>query len=137
MINKSRIVQTGRQYIGTPFVHQGRKPGIGLDCVGLISAIAKNNECYFEDQDCYNIQQWAGDKLLLEMEQNFTPLVNPENACILLIWFRRPHLPQHFAIYTDRDTIIHTEEATGRVVEVQFDERWAKRVHSIWKFKEV
>lgn len=136
-MNNSTIVETARRLVGTPFVSQGRLPGVGLDCAGILASVAKYNKLQFKDQLNYNVKQWTGDKLLSEVEQNFDPIARLENASILLIWFRRPTLPQHFAIYTEAGTIIHTTEATGKVVEVQYDERWIKRTHSIWKFKEI
>ncbi|MDD5585633.1 MAG: hypothetical protein PHY92_01580, partial [Alphaproteobacteria bacterium] len=31
-----RMIAAARACLGTPFHHQGRKPGVGLDCIGLI-----------------------------------------------------------------------------------------------------
>lgn len=36
MSNRSDFVSAARTCIGTPFRHRGRKPGIGLDCLGLL-----------------------------------------------------------------------------------------------------
>ena len=30
-----RIAAAARSYVGTPFVHHGRRPGVGLDCAGV------------------------------------------------------------------------------------------------------
>jgi hypothetical protein len=35
MIKRSEIVATARSYIGTPYHHMERQPGIALDCAGL------------------------------------------------------------------------------------------------------
>ncbi len=35
------LVSNAVSYIGTPFKHQGRKPGRGLDCAGLIVCAAQ------------------------------------------------------------------------------------------------
>jgi cell wall-associated NlpC family hydrolase len=135
-MKQREIIRTARQFIGTPFIPQGRKRGVGVDCIGLLSCVAQINNLKLQDKKNYLPQQWAGDKLLHEVQENFTPLANLENACILLIWFRRPCLPQHFAIYTDNKTIIHTTEDLKKVVEVNYDEQWIKRTHSIWRFRE-
>ena len=34
-VRKGDIVWAARSYIGTPFHHQGRLPGVGLDCMGV------------------------------------------------------------------------------------------------------
>ncbi|MBK8745664.1 MAG: peptidase P60, partial [Propionivibrio sp.] len=35
------ILAAARACIGTPFVHQGRIPGLALDCAGLVVAVAQ------------------------------------------------------------------------------------------------
>lgn len=35
MATRAEIVATARSFIGTPFHHQGRLPGVGLDCAGV------------------------------------------------------------------------------------------------------
>jgi cell wall-associated NlpC family hydrolase len=40
MANRRDIFETARGFHGTRFRHQGRLPGIGLDCVGVVSKTA-------------------------------------------------------------------------------------------------
>ena len=47
---RSRIVATAREYLLTPFHHQGRKKGVGIDCVGLIACVG--HELGILDYDC-------------------------------------------------------------------------------------
>ncbi len=35
-MKREDFVRVARSYIGTPFHHQGRLPGVGLDCAGVI-----------------------------------------------------------------------------------------------------
>ena len=30
-----RLIEVARGYVGTPFHHAGRLPGVGLDCIGV------------------------------------------------------------------------------------------------------
>lgn len=34
------IIAHARACVGTPFLHQGRQPGLGLDCAGLVAIVA-------------------------------------------------------------------------------------------------
>lgn len=34
-------VMIARRYLGTPFRHQGRLPGVGIDCVGVFICLAR------------------------------------------------------------------------------------------------
>lgn len=38
---RQQIVCSARKRIGTPFKHQGRKAGVGLDCIGLVVDVFK------------------------------------------------------------------------------------------------
>ena len=42
MSNKIQtMIDEAREWIGTPFVHQGRTKGQACDCLGLVIAVAK------------------------------------------------------------------------------------------------
>lgn len=38
---RPEIVAAARRHLGTPWVHQGRTPGVGLDCLGLAIVVAR------------------------------------------------------------------------------------------------
>ncbi|MBI4291331.1 MAG: C40 family peptidase [Betaproteobacteria bacterium] len=41
MSAREDIVRVARSYIGTPFHHMGRLPGVGLDCAGILICSAR------------------------------------------------------------------------------------------------
>lgn len=43
--------------------------------------------------------------------------------------------PQHVAIYTADDTIIHSYEAVKKVCEHSLNSQWAARIVKIYRFK--
>ncbi len=120
-----------RKFIGTPFVHQGRVPGAGLDCVGLLVAVAR--EMGIEPVDSLNYPRiptpgWLIPHLKLNMFQD-------GSGPVAAFWIRRPtDEPYHVGILDhERGTMIHTFYNLGKVVEHRFDDRWKKRVHSLWQ----
>ena len=42
MISRKEFIKAAREELGTPFHHQGRNPGVALDCLGLIAVTAIN-----------------------------------------------------------------------------------------------
>lgn len=41
MVCRTDIVTAARELVGTPFHHQARLPGVGVDCVGVLILIAR------------------------------------------------------------------------------------------------
>ena len=41
MVLREDIVREARSWIGTPYAHQGRIKGVGVDCVGLVIGVAR------------------------------------------------------------------------------------------------
>ena len=41
MITKEDVVREAKTWLGTPFHHQGRLKGVGVDCAGVIVCVAK------------------------------------------------------------------------------------------------
>ena len=39
-ITRAQILAAARQWLGTPYLHQGRVKGAGVDCIGLIIGVA-------------------------------------------------------------------------------------------------
>lgn len=116
--NPDDIVEQARAYLGTPFVHQGRHVS-GLDCIGLVVAVARDLGIDLVDRPGYGRQPFRG---LLEAELaaqlNPVPMDELSKGDIMLL--RWPNgQPTHVAIYTGR-TMIHSYERRGMVVEHRF-----------------
>lgn len=128
---RQRIVATARSALGTPFKHQGRQPGVGLDCVGLV--IWVGNALGLTRLSIANYPRLPkGDRLLCAGEEaGFTAVEAPlpgDVAC-----FRLERDPQHVAILTDRGAI-HACQARGRVVEHRLDAVWRGRIVSVFRY---
>lgn len=128
------IVAAARSLIGTPFRHQGRVPGLALDCAGLVIAVAAQLGIDHFDVPGYGRRPHQG---LLEQTLDTQPALHAvgrsahQAGDILLMRFARE--PQHLAISAG-DTIIHSWEAAGKVCEHGLDDVWQSRIVRVYRF---
>lgn len=134
MISPEAIIAVARLAIGTPFRHQGRKAGIGLDCIGLVRHIADAFGLPCKDRTDYAMTPGLG---LLERGLDAQPCLEhiaaPEDGCVVL--FRISRSPQHVAILSGT-RLIHAWSNAGMVCEHEFDSGWRRRVVRCYRFKE-
>ena len=127
------IIAAARQFAETPFVHQGRIPGMALDCAGLVVMVAKTLGLEYHDQTGYARRPSGG---LLEAALDAQPCLERitalEPGCVLLMRFKDD--PQHLGIYTG-ETIIHAWQPVGKVCEHTLDAAWQRRIVRIYRFK--
>lgn len=129
----SDVVRIARGYVGTPFRHQGRLPGIALDCAGaaLLAAVAAG----YEAHDLCGYPRHPARGMLrrhLDEQPCLVPVMRaPRTGDLLLMTFGRE--PQHVAICAGH-TIIHAYEVAGKVCEHVFSDEWKRRVVSVYEF---
>ncbi len=128
------IVDEARSWIGTPFHHQARQKGVGVDCAGLIIGVA--NQLKISDYDYHNYgREPVGGMLLSILNDHLMPIDRLESGCIVV--FRFIAEPQHLGIYTSDNTIIHAYESVGKCIEHRLDEKWAMRIVAKYKYRGV
>lgn len=131
------IVDTARGWIGTPFHHQGRKPGVGLDCVGLLVCAARAHGLPVVDSTAYGRRPRPG-VLLGYLRENCVEVpvdvARKTVGAVLLFHFISKAWPQHAGLVTDRG-ILHAYGDVGRVVEHPLSDELASAMHSGWAFK--
>lgn len=131
------VIAAARACLGTPFRHQGRQPGVGLDCAGLVVSVCRALNIPYQDAAAYGRRPHDG---LLESTLSVQPAMYcvPRHAMqpadVLLMRFRTD--PQHLAIYAE-PTVIHSYETVGQVVEHCLDNRWAARIVRVYRFSGV
>lgn len=155
MTTGDAMVIAARGWIGTPYRHQARGPSGflgGVDCVGLVIAVAVSLGLMPEDYDPTGyaldsdgvqlreeISKWC--ELIAEDEDGQTmerwePLIKPGD----LLVFNIISLPRHVAIASEilygndkSVAMIHSYNVAGKVVEHNLDARWAKRLIQVWR----
>lgn len=133
-MNKIDFVKEARSYLNTPFVHAGRSK-FGMDCVGLITVVA--NELGIMDYDNIeyggvveeavlkaNIERYGYEIPFTEIDIGDTVLLGTQEYA------------HHVAIVTSLNplSIIHASPTIGKVVEHRFDERWMKKLISVYRW---
>lgn len=143
---RAEIVAAARGWIGTPWRHQGRVKGLGVDCVGLpimvahgLGIPAKDGHMVDPLEYCnYPEDPLDGRVLLvsqkLMVEKQTAPLPGD------VICFRFGAIPRHLGIVSDmpatldRLGIVHVNRMVGRVVEHRLDHKWRRRIAAVFSF---
>lgn len=135
------IVAAARALIGTPFVHQGRRPRIELDCAGLVVAVANEVGVCVIDQQGYG-RRPSGGMLQAALDGQMC-LIRISSAGMQagdVLLMRVVRDPQHLAIFAgynpvcESETIIHAEIGAGKVCEHRLDETWRSRIVRVYRF---
>lgn len=125
------IVEQARSLLDTPFKHQGRVAGVGVDCAGLIVCTFKKLGIPYNDFCGYPRTPYAGMlKKSLDEQPAIKQVFDYQAGDILLIKIVKD--PQHLAIFAG-ETIIHSYLTVGKVVEHGFSENWKRRVIAIYR----
>ena len=130
MATREQIVQEARKWVGTPFVHLGRRRGLGIDCAGLVLCIARDLGLadWLEAYSTYS-RQPVGDEVLRACRERLQEKQRIEPGDVIV--FRNPRSACHAAIASDKG-IIHAHAGIGRVVETALDAKWRKRIAGIF-----
>lgn len=131
-----QVVETARKFLGTPFHHQGRLKGIGVDCIGLVVETARILGLSYHDNTEYS--QYPDGKLLMKelhkSKLKSVPIENLQEGDLLVFWIsKNTKAPQHLAIKT-KDGILHTYATAEKVVEHKFSSAWRRRLCAVFRF---
>lgn len=125
------IVAGARACLGTRFRPQGRMPGLGLDCLGLVDAALARAGRPIDFPHDYSLR---GDALAARAEVGLAAaggvrvrVARPGDVLL----FEPVSGQAHLAIASDRG-VIQAHLGVGRVVEGPADPAWP--VRSAWRF---
>jgi len=130
------IVSAARRCIGTRFRHQGRQPGLGLDCAGLIAFVAGEVGMVVRDDVTYRRNPDSAH-LIATMDASFRRLYTFDAGIgdIFGFWIRRDDEPKHLAIKVAPTRFVHVWDSIRCVVETVLDYRWLDRIWGAWAFE--
>lgn len=126
------LVRSARACLGTPFHHQGRKKGVGLDCIGLIVVALTENGYVVRDRADYGLRPEKG-ALVQALEAHGARRVDGFEAGDVLV-FVYDGQPQHVALASSGETLIHAFAPVGAVVESGVSTYWRRRFWGAYRF---
>jgi len=127
----NNIVEIARSYVGTPFQHQGRQKGVGIDCAGLVECVARDAGYQVPVHDNYGRLPYAG-QLEKTLSRYLIKTSDLSPGCVILIKFKDSH-PSHLAIFTGKN-IIHSSSALGSCKEHIYNDKWKSMTSGIYKW---
>ena len=131
---QSTIVAAARACLGTPFRHQGRAPGIGLDCAGLAVVALKSAGVDIHAPANYSRTPHDGRlRAMIDIQRGlrFVPRDDMQDGDVLLI--KIGNEPSHVGICTGSGNIIHAYEQVGKVVEHRLDAAWQAQIVAVYR----
>ena len=128
-----RFVAAARACLGTPFHHQGRVAGVGVDCIGLVVVALWAVGVEVRDRVDYG-RRPDGESLIRALEGHGAVKVAGAFRAGDVLVFRYDHQPQHVALATSGETMIHSFAPAGKVVETGVGDYWTRRLVGAWRF---
>lgn len=134
MIEGAAIASAALAYVGTPFVHQGRKLHAGIDCAGLIICAANDAGVPITECTAYG-RQPEPSRFLGELRAQLDtaePVLLPGVA----LHFAFAGWPMHLGIALDATRFVHAYCGRGVIVST-FGSAWARRMRGAWRYRGV
>lgn len=129
-VTREQVVTAARGWIGTPFHHQGRAKGVGVDCAGVLVEVARELGIGDVDIQGYGHRPDSRElERLCHQHMTFVPLLQSAPGDVLLI--EVDGMPQHIAFFTRLNgeaAMLHSYAPARKVVEHRIDETWAQRI---------
>lgn len=124
------MAAAARACVGTPFRPQGRRPGVALDCAGVVAVALAAAGASEAGRPEYRL---GGDDLAARASSGLAaagllPAAGARAGDVLVFALGgRPHL----AVRTDGGRAVHAHAGLGRVVEAPIDPAWDLR--AVWR----
>lgn len=134
MTTAEQIVDIARACMDTPFRHQGRIPGVGLDCAGLCIVALRGAGVEVRDVRGYGRVPVDGRlKQAIDAQPGLVSIPVAEAGAGDVVLIRIGVEPSHVGILTGGGYIIHAYERIGRVVEHRLDNALGLHVVAAWR----
>lgn len=141
LIPPPTLEEAARQFLGVPFLHQGRNPAVGIDCIGLI--VCSFIVCAWphgeHDDPTYGRRPYRGmlEKHLGAAFGDPLPAAQARPSDILTFRWLGGSVC-HVGVCGRHPggglTVIHTSAMHGRVVEHSLRAPWLSRVAGVYRF---
>lgn len=134
-----RLDIAARAYLGTPFLHQGRDPAIGIDCVGLVALCVRDcglSHLLSHDFTSYHRNPAHGElerRLRAALGAPVTGGLRPGDVVSMSFAGQTRHVGVIGAAPDGRPSLIHTYNKPAKVIEHGIDDKWRRRITGIYR----
>jgi cell wall-associated NlpC family hydrolase len=138
MTSRADVVAEARSWIGTPFHHQGRLKGVGVDCAGVAVGTARALGLEYADAEGYaRIPSGGQFMATVESVTDAVSFLDVLPGDLMIFAFAGE--PQHIAIVSDfvggEILLVHAWSAIGWCVENRLDTVWKSRLRGCRRFR--
>lgn len=130
MTTGAEVASAARRYLGTPFVHQGRALGAGVDCAGLLACVARDLGLPLSDCVVY-ARQPDPVRFMAELRARFEPTQSIEPGCALHFAYGR--WPMHLGVALNAEQFVHAYWGHGVILSTLAAD-WRERLRGAWYF---
>lgn len=115
-----------------PYFYKGRGKG-GIDCGGTFVLLV--NKLVDIDYEFKQYNTNPSPRIIKKEISNYANLVKEPILSGDILLISLSGLPQHIAYYTNNNTIIHTYQNVGKLVEEKFTKYWQDKLDSIYRMR--
>lgn len=134
------VIRTALDALETPFKHQGRVLGLGMDCAGLYVFVCQQLGIPHQDAIGYPRTPFDGE---LEKQLDSQPCLRrvPKSEARKgdILVMRMSKSPQHITFHAGEDRghpyVLHASELHGKVCLHRLDSDWFGRVVLAYRFE--
>lgn len=132
------VVTEARTYINTPYQHQGRTKGLGIDCAGLLECLARGfNLTDFTLSNYDRLPDGVELMRICDAHMDRVGIQDMQIGDVAVMKFERH--PQHIGILADYIyggfSLIHAHSISGKVVEHRLDSKWHARIVAVFRLR--
>lgn len=128
---RSEISAAALAMVGTPFHAQGRLPGVGLDCIGVVVCIARQLSIPHSDLTAYPMRPNGMLQPLLGAQLVRVHREPQEGDVLLMSFVGEPH---HVAVMVEGDRIVHAYATVRKCVLQSYTDHWRSKVRAVYEF---
>lgn len=137
------VIKIARRWIGTPYIHQASREGMGCDCLGLIRGIWRELNGGEPERVPAYTPDWSepqgAEVLLAAATRHLTRVLRDTSKAgdVVLFRMRQGGVAKHLGVVTSAGqapTFVHAYTGHG-VVESPLSEPWRRRIVAHFVFR--
>lgn len=136
MPTPEQIIAEARDWLKTPYRHQGRLKGHAADCAGMVNKVGEIFGCISSEDANRKDYGTQPDpiKMRAALDRLYVRVLKTEMKPGDILWMRARSKAQHIGILSERYTLIHAVQSYD-VQELPIDKMVECRIVGVYRFK--